>query len=211
MHTHQSHISGNQLADILNDKLTVSNGSPTRNPTVEEVEEPKPPTVYSISQHYTHTAHITQSFSLQQPSSKDIASQRLLDSGISPSTLLPSQLELFEQVREEQRSRLIELWRAFPPDYACHEGQALAGMLGEYQSTSMGQEEKLAWLRSQEKLSMADVLHNLRDFCEMTAQPPRYLVDQNCAPTVEQSTSQRESFPSTFMKETMEDVDMCDN
>ncbi len=55
-------------------------------------------------------------------------------------------MALFEQAEDDQRSRLIELWRIVPPSYGRNGGQVLADKLGEYQTTTMAQEEKLAWL-----------------------------------------------------------------
>ena len=78
-----------------------------------------------------------------------MAAQMLIKNGIAPSTLLRSQLALFEQAEFDQRSRLIELWRVVPPNYARNGGQALADKLGEYQTTNMAQEERLAWLKYQ--------------------------------------------------------------
>lgn len=84
-----------------------------------------------------------------QPSKAETASRTLVQNGISPASLLRSQLLLFEEAEDDQRSRLIQLWRIVPPTYARNGGQELADRLGEYQTTNLAQEEELAWLRKQ--------------------------------------------------------------
>lgn len=113
-------------------------------PKVELIEPPQPSIKYSISQHYTHSAHVVQSLHPLQPSNEHTASRMLIKHGIAPSSLLRAQLTLFEQADEDHRSRLIELWTIVPPTYARNGGQDLADKLGEYQSTTLAQEEELA-------------------------------------------------------------------
>ncbi len=104
----------------------------------------------------TKSAHVIPALHPLQPSKQDIASRMLIKNGISPSALLRSQLTLFEQADDDQRSRLIELWRIVPPTYARNGGQGLADGLGEYQTTTVGHEEELAWLRYQKEADRED-------------------------------------------------------
>ena len=92
-------------------------------------------------------AHVTPSLHPLQPSKNDVVAHDLIKNGIPPSTLLRSQLVLFENAERDQKLRLIELWSIVPPNYAKNGGQTLADRLGEYQTTTMDQEEKMAWWR----------------------------------------------------------------
>lgn len=119
----------------------------------------------------TKSAHLVPALHALQPPKQDIASRMLIKNGISPSALLNSQLTLFEHADDEQRSRLIELWRVVPPTYARNGGQGLADQLGEHQSTTVGQEEELAWLRyqrdsnGQDTSSFSNYNHNRNPHC----------------------------------------------
>lgn len=97
----------------------------------------------------TNPAHVVPALHPLQPLKQDIACRLLIKSGISPSALLHSQLTLFEEADDDQKSRLIELWRIVPPTYARKGGQGLADGLDESQTTTIRQEEELAWLRYQ--------------------------------------------------------------
>ena len=140
-----------QLTEMFSQNMDLSNGDskaagqPTSHPpSVEPIESPQPTIKYSISQHYTHSAHVVQNLHPLQPSTEDTASRMLIKHGIAPSSLLRAQLTLFEQADEDQRSRLIELWTIVPPTYARNGGQDLADKFGEYQITTLAQEEELA-------------------------------------------------------------------
>ena len=118
-------------------------------PAVKQVEQQQPPIKYSISQHYTHSAHVVRGLHPLQPSNEDVATRMLIKHGIAPSSLLRAQLNLFEQADDEQRARLIELWTIVPPMYARNGGQDSADRVGEYQSTTLAQEQELALLNYQ--------------------------------------------------------------
>jgi len=121
--------------------------------------------VYSISQHYHHSAHLARgatdillpdatrySGSPETPSSNSILTQN----GVEPSSLLRSQITLFEQSNDQQRSRLLELWHLAPPEYPANGGQGLADGLGEFHETTLEQEEQLALLRHQRNMQSAE-------------------------------------------------------
>ncbi|TQW07124.1 hypothetical protein IF2G_05508 [Cordyceps javanica] len=113
--------------------------------------------VYSASQHYTHSYHVSKPRSqdveseahqaFQRPSSVPLendASQSevlLRSHGIEPSLLTPSQLQLFKTAEDSQKLRLLELWSICPPNGA-QNIPALA-----WSSTSLEQEEHLARVR----------------------------------------------------------------
>ena len=98
-------------------------------------------------------AHIAPSLHPLQPSKQDVAVRTLIKNGIAPSTLLQCQLNLFEHSGEEQRSRLIELWRVTPPTYARNGSHPPVDRFHEYDSTSLIKEEELAWLKYQNGFS----------------------------------------------------------
>lgn len=113
---------------------------------------------YSISQHYTHSAHIVQAMNTNEtlPSDffesppKGLSIYQILDQhNIPPSCLLRSQLTLFEQADEDQRARLIQLWTISPPNRTRGGGQALTNRISEYQTRNLEQEEESVWPQQQ--------------------------------------------------------------
>lgn len=81
----------------------------------------------------------------------------LTHNGINPSILFPSQLTLFQSADEDQRQRLLELWRIVPPTYAEHERVWESGVWPE---TSLEQEEAMARVRYENLV--AEKEHELR-------------------------------------------------
>ena len=158
-------LSAQQLAEMFHHNLNLTNGvSHDENQGRQSVstgswnEEQEKPIKYSMSQHYTHSAHVAApALHPLQPSSQDIASRVLISNDIVPSSLLRSQLQLFEKADDDQRSRLIELWRIVPPTYASDGGQELADRLDEYQNMTIAQELELAWLRYQKHIFNGDI------------------------------------------------------
>lgn len=173
-----------RLAEMFHDNMSISdkavhdcgNEYKTAAPPVQTRHE-QTSTKYSMSQHYTHSSHVAQNLHPLQPSKQDVASRTLIKSGIPPSSLLRSQLALFEGADEDQRKRLIELWQIVPPTYARNGGQEMADRLGEYQSTTLVQEEEFARLRY---LREARAAHTSSQRSEVVLQPiPGY---QSSAP-----------------------------
>lgn len=109
---------------------------------------------YSISQHYTHSAHIVQAMGADQTSANKLVEstprglsiyQILAQNNIPPSSLLRSQLTLFEQADEEQRVRLIQLWSISPPNMTRNDGQSLVKRMSGYQTGALEQEKYSGW------------------------------------------------------------------
>ncbi|OAX80368.1 hypothetical protein ACJ72_05297 [Emergomyces africanus] len=82
------------------------------------------PMVYSVSQHYHHSAHqlpglgtwSTLSATLHDMQQAGIPAEEILfRNKVDPTALFPSQLTLFTQADVEQRARLIELWQISRP------------------------------------------------------------------------------------------------
>ncbi|CZR51133.1 uncharacterized protein PAC_01008 [Phialocephala subalpina] len=122
--------------------------APKEEPAVEQ------PIIYSISQHYHHSAHIA----AQQPSrpaseppqTDQLTVEIILGRhGVDVNSLFPSQIELFKLAEAGQQMRLIELWRICPPE---NPGQAIAQDLGNWPSTSIQQEEAMAKLRYERQM-----------------------------------------------------------
>lgn len=161
-------ISSAELAELFRRSVNIS--TPTDNniqipsqPALAEsqdvVQEEPLAINYSISQHYTHSAHIAQAIQMEQQTSgsKIIEShprglsiyQILAQHNILPSSLVRSQLTLFEQADEDQRARLIQLWSLSPPQRTRNRGQPLAGKAGEYQIGALEQAEDSAFQQRQ--------------------------------------------------------------
>lgn len=126
-------------------------------------QEPTPaapvsqPIVYSISQHYHHSAHTAKpaaqlsenqgQYQPQRPSSEPPQSEIspmemiLRSYGVDPAVLTPSQVQLFRVADDPQKLRLIELWSICPPNKA-EDIPSLA-----WSSTTLDQEEHLAQMR----------------------------------------------------------------
>lgn len=130
-------------------------------PEPEPVSEPAPappqPIVYSISQHYHHSAHAVrpqqpqeqapvpeepQRRSSEPPQSEAVSAEAILrNHGVNPVTLTPAQLQLFRIADDAQKLRLLELWSICPPNNG-GDIPALA-----WSSTTVEQEEQLAQIR----------------------------------------------------------------
>ncbi|EXF83346.1 hypothetical protein CFIO01_07435 [Colletotrichum fioriniae PJ7] len=148
------------LATLFSRNLTFN---PEVQPKVEEEvkQSPEPalaspaptpaPIIYSITQHYTHSAHVVrqqaQEAPIQRPSSEPPQTEQLTPEavlsqhGVNPSVLSPSQIQLFRCSEEPHQLRLLEIWRAAPPTSST-ENPSLA-----WTSTTLEQEEQLARLR----------------------------------------------------------------
>jgi len=161
--TMQSH---DDLAALFSRNLTFNTEvqsqvqSPKPEAELKQTPDPAPtnaaptpaPIIYSITQHYTHSAHIarqplSQNVPIQRPSSEPPQTEQLTPEivlsqhGVDPSVLSPSQIQLFRISEEPQQLRLIEIWRAAPPTSRT-ENPSLA-----WTSTTLEQEEQLAKLR----------------------------------------------------------------
>ena len=151
---------------------------------------------YSISQHYTHSGHVNGKKSLHplQPSRDDHITRLLIQNDIPPSSLLRSQLDLFERSTTDERARLMMLWRLAPPTYARNGGQELADRTGEYQSITLQQEEELAWLRYQRHYAQRDERADSRaeQLCGRQSVLGAYFGEQEEAPSAASSRQEPE-------------------
>jgi hypothetical protein len=119
-------------------------------------QEEAPKQIVYASQHYTHSHHVAPTRSVSEPSLKthidpsDLASVFLRHS-IDPTLLFPSQVDLFQNADDDQRLRLLELWRISPPvgrqGYPAGTDYNMSRQLYDWPPTSLAQEEAMAKLR----------------------------------------------------------------
>ncbi|KAK7951110.1 uncharacterized protein PG986_006838 [Apiospora aurea] len=159
-----------ELAALFSRNLTFQPQAqqPFQQPRPVPESKPDPaeeqPIIYSITQHYTHSAHITRDpepepiVEPQRPSSEPPQTQQpsaeliLHNYGIDHRLLSSSQMELFKAADDDQKMRLIELWRICPPSNP-QENPAVT-----LSSTTLEQEEMLAQLRYERKLTEDSVM-----------------------------------------------------
>ncbi|CAM1506879.1 Fc.00g065200.m01.CDS01 [Cosmosporella sp. VM-42] len=152
-----------ELAALFQRNLTFNPQPPAPIPQEEPRSEPvasasasAPPPIIYTSVHYTHSAHIARAQAQQQaaaqeevqrpssepPQTEMINSETILrNHGVDPSTLTPSQVQLFRIADPPQQMRLLELWTICPPSKA-GDIPSLA-----WSSTTLEQEEHLARVR----------------------------------------------------------------
>jgi hypothetical protein len=109
-------------------------------------QEPAPQPIIYASQHYTHSYHVAPTRQGDQETEKTHVELSelhavLLRNSIDPSLLFPSQIDLFQNADNDQRLRLLELWRISPPS------GSTARQLYDWPPTSLAQEEAMAKLR----------------------------------------------------------------
>jgi hypothetical protein len=126
-------------------------------PPPQPQQEQAPKQIVYASSHYTHSHHITPTTrSASEPSIKthidpsDLATVFLRNS-IDPTLLFPSQITLFQNADDDQRLRLLELWRISPPagrqGYPYGTDYNMSRQLYDWPPTSLAQEEAMAKLR----------------------------------------------------------------
>jgi hypothetical protein len=103
---------------------THMNMEPSLVPERKEVQISAPPTTYSITQHYHHSAHVaqkTEASGIMQgdcvPTTNELANrvfETLRQHNVDPSSLSKGQLELFAKAMPEQQSRLVQMWQICP-------------------------------------------------------------------------------------------------
>ncbi|KAF2707155.1 hypothetical protein K504DRAFT_447184 [Pleomassaria siparia CBS 279.74] len=121
----------------------------------QEPEKTSQPITY-ISQHYTHTHHVVPIRHIpQEPVKTQVDPSELqavfMRNDIDPSLLFPSQIDLFQNADDDQRLRLLELWRISPPQgsqgYPAGVDYNTSRQLYDWPPTSLAQEESMARLR----------------------------------------------------------------
>jgi hypothetical protein len=140
------------LAALFSRNLSLQN---TYVAPAEEPSQVEAPIVYSISQHYHHSAHLAS----QQPSrpaseppqTGQFTTEIILSRhGVDVNSLSSSQLDLFKTADASQQMRLVELWRISPPGNG---GHALTHDLVNIPVTNFAQEEAMAMLRYERQMN----------------------------------------------------------
>jgi len=164
--TSQMTIMGDQddLAALFARNLSLQNQQYEKKQTPTYIEaphdiDPPPyaahhPIIYSISQHYTHSAHVVKTEPVRSASVPLATDQQTVEiilarHGVDAATLFPAQIQLFKTADPSQQMRLVELWRIAPPNYG---GHALAPNLCDWHTTNFEQEEALAKMRYERKI-----------------------------------------------------------
>lgn len=152
-----------ELSQLFSAHMSLTQAPPTpqtqhqEHPAQEQQQEQSQasqPIIYA-SQHYTHSYHIAPTQQVQQPAKTHIDLTELesifLRNSIDPSLLFPSQVDLFQNADDDQRLRLLELWRISPPQgrqgYSGGVDYNTSRQLYDWPPTSLAQEEAMAKLR----------------------------------------------------------------
>ncbi|KAF1984504.1 hypothetical protein K402DRAFT_306680, partial [Aulographum hederae CBS 113979] len=169
----ESDMQEEDLAGLFARNLALSAPAPIPTPPPEDppkTEEPQEPSqpapapITYITQHYHHSRYVAPSApkpdpaQVQHPPTSPIEenhlAQILLRNSIDPQSLFPSQINLFQNADDDQRLRLLELWRISPP--STMGGPDLARQMGMWPKTSLQKEEALARLRYEHKMNDVD-------------------------------------------------------
>lgn len=225
MQQHSGDMSAHHLAELFGRNLNLSghvneertNLQPAPVMPDENAPREAPKFNYSVSQHYTHSAHIgktpnnvvpvsttvkenpSTSFQNGNNSQQYTESAHNVDVGngvsvpnsamgtphrglsiyqtlaqhhIRVASLLPSQITLFEQADDDQRSRLIQLWSISPGIALGNQG--IADGIDEYQNVTIEREEEQALTRWKEILSSdmdLEVAHACVPICISNREP----------------------------------------
>lgn len=122
----------------------------------QQQEQEAPKAIVYASSHYTHSHHVIPTRSASEPPAKTHIEMSelgaiLLRNSINPELLFPSQVELFQNADDDQRLRLLELWRISPPQgrqgYPAGTDYNMSRQLYDWPPTSLAQEETMAKLR----------------------------------------------------------------
>lgn len=164
----QASMQQDELAQMFAAHMSLSQGVPLQVPQpqqqsyqeepIQQSREPEqvPKQIVYASTHYTHSHHVAPTRSASEPvgkthiSSSDLAAI-LLRNSIDPSLLFPSQIDLFQNADDDQRLRLLELWRISPPQGSQSQSSGasyeLSKQLYDWPPTSLAQEEAMAKMR----------------------------------------------------------------
>ncbi|KAF1845902.1 uncharacterized protein K460DRAFT_377238 [Cucurbitaria berberidis CBS 394.84] len=165
-----------ELTQLFSAHMNLAQAPPQQVPQPQVQEQPAqqqeqaeaPKQIIYASQHYTHTHHVISSRSVSEPpvkthiDSSDLAAV-LMRNSIDPSLLFPSQIDLFQNADDDQRLRLLELWRISPPQgrqgYPSGTDYNMSRQLYDWPPTSLAQEETMAKLRYERNQESAQQEH----------------------------------------------------
>jgi hypothetical protein len=138
----------------------------------QQQEQPQvsQPIVYA-SQHYTHSYHIVPHAPVKTHLEVSELESIFLRNSIDPSLLFPSQIDLFQNADDDQRLRLLELWRISPPQgrqgYPNGVDYNTSRQLYDWPPSSLAQEEAMAKLRherlEEERIQQEEILKHQQE------------------------------------------------
>jgi len=141
-----------ELSELFARSMNFMNPAPVPTPPPQEQKQEEQqqhhhhqPVTYA-SAHYTHSSHIPRTSSSSSPTPLEEVQliEILQQNSIDPRLLFPNQITLFQLADNDQRLRLLELWRIAPPTCTA---DGLARHLGTWPETSLQREEELARIR----------------------------------------------------------------
>lgn len=164
-----------ELARLFSAHMNLAQAPPQPSPEPEQrnfqeepmqqqqvVEEPVAKPIIYASQHYTHSYHVApaRQVTREEPAQTHVDASELeamlVRNSIDPSLLFPSQIDLFKNADDDQRLRLLELWRISPPQgrqgYPDGTDYNMSRQLYDWPPTSLAQEEAMAKLRYEKML-----------------------------------------------------------
>ncbi|KAF2474831.1 uncharacterized protein BDR25DRAFT_322973 [Lindgomyces ingoldianus] len=166
----ETNMQQEELARLFSANLTLSQAQPQYTPSPPQPEQQIEPVhqqqeqqqrasssaIVYASQHYTHTHHVVPIRHIPKESVKthiDASELEgiLLRNSVNPRLLFPSQIDLFKNADDDQRLRLLELWRISPPQgrqgFPAGVDYNISRQLYDWPPTSLAQEEAMAKLR----------------------------------------------------------------
>lgn len=173
-----------ELTQLFSTHMSLSQNMPQQiqqqarqeEPVRQQQQQPReqtPKQIVYASQHYTHTHHVAPARSVSEPSLKthidraDLA-RVLLRNSIDPSLLFPSQIDLFQNADDDQRLRLLELWRISPPTgrqgHPDGTDYNMSRQLYDWPPTSIAKEEAMAKLRYERQQAEAQQQEEIRQY-----------------------------------------------
>jgi hypothetical protein len=173
-----------ELTQLFSSHMSLSQTAPQQ-PVYQEAprqqeQEQAPKAIVYASTHYTHSHHVAPVRSASEPPFKTHieASELgavLLRNSIDPSLLFPSQIELFQNADDDQRLRLLELWRISPPQgrqgYPTGSDYNMSRQLYDWPPTSLAQEEAMAKLRYEQEFEQQSQQQNEQVSRELSTSP----------------------------------------
>lgn len=171
-----------ELAQLFAANMHLSQNASQQTQQVQQVqqeqtqqqEQEAPKAIVYASSHYTHSHHVVPARSIFEPPVRTHIDMSelgliLLRNSINPELLFPSQVELFQNADDDQRLRLLELWRISPPQgrqgYPAGTDYNMSRQLYDWPPTSLAQEESMAKLRYEKT-------HQEQQTRDLSASPP---------------------------------------
>jgi len=139
-----------ELVELFSRNLSFS---PYVAPPQEEPLQSGTPIIYSITQHYNHSAHIAAQHparpASEPPQTDQLTTEIILSRhGVDVTSLSLAQLTLFKTADSSQQMRLIQLWQL----YKNTPTPAISQDLSSHQSTSFEHEEAIAKLHYERQM-----------------------------------------------------------